>query len=124
MLTSAQLIELGVKPGPLFGQLLKCDTLEQAREILAQQPVKTGTHTSKPPRPGSVLSWLLHNPCLQNMASVDCPGKIASNSEKRRWLENRAVQINGEYLSADDDMPYPIESLVFFPNGKRRCTMV
>ena len=124
MLTSAQLIEIGVKPGPLFGQLLKCDTIEQAREILAQQPSKPTTVKRSPVRQGSVLFWLLHNPWLQGMASVELPGVAASNSEKRRWLENKSVEINGGRPLPDDDMPFEIASLVFFPEGKRKCTMV
>lgn len=53
----------------------------------------------------------------------DMPVK-ASNSERRRWLESGSVQINGQTPGPNDEIEYPINQLVFFPNGKRRCTML
>jgi len=45
----------------------------------------------------------------------------ASNSELKRWLTRRAVLVNGSPLGADDPVGR-VESLVFFPSG-RRVTM-
>ena len=50
--------------------------------------------------------------------------KKASNSELKRWLENKAVVVNGEPLQWDEVMDFPINSMVLFPNGARRCTLV
>lgn len=57
-----------------------------------------------------------------------CPMSVerqgpATNSERRRWLQNKAVVVNGSALGPDDPMP-PVESLVFFPKGRRRTTML
>lgn len=47
----------------------------------------------------------------------------ASNSEKRRWLQNHSVIINGTKPNWNDEIEFPIEQLVFFPKSNRRCTM-
>lgn len=47
-----------------------------------------------------------------------------SNSEVRRWLKNKAVLVNGEVLEAGEEMDFPVFSLVFFPKGNRRTTVV
>jgi hypothetical protein len=50
--------------------------------------------------------------------------KIASNSEIRRWLRDSAVVLNGIKVKADDNVRFPITSLIFFPKSKEsRCTM-
>ena len=50
---------------------------------------------------------------------------IASNSERRRWLMNKAVIINGQTPGPDDEIITPIWELVFFPKSeKRKTTMV
>ena len=49
----------------------------------------------------------------------------ASNAERRRWLDQGAVVINGERPKPHDELDDgPVFRLVFFPNGKRRCTML
>ena len=49
----------------------------------------------------------------------------ASKNSIRRWLENKAILLNGKYPKPNDEMPYPITELVFFPKSpKRRTTMV
>ncbi len=42
----------------------------------------------------------------------------ASNSELKRWLQNRAVIANGEALMWNEPMDFPLYSLVLFPNNK------
>lgn len=48
--------------------------------------------------------------------------KRPSKSEVGRWLDNRAVIVNGEAVQRDTELG-EIHSLVFFPKGKRRTTM-
>ena len=50
--------------------------------------------------------------------------KKASNSEVRRWLQNKAVLMNGVRPSLNDEVEFPVTELVFFPKGKRRTTFV
>lgn len=47
-----------------------------------------------------------------------------SNSEIKRWLRKKAVIINNQRPLPEDTVNFPITELVFFPNGKRKCTMV
>jgi len=49
-----------------------------------------------------------------------------SNAELKRWCKDRVVVLNGERLTDPDEeiWPFPISSLVFFPKGKRRTTIV
>lgn len=51
--------------------------------------------------------------------------KPPSNAELRRWIRDRAVWVNGEPLDDPDALLYfPITSLVLFPKGKRRITVL
>lgn len=50
--------------------------------------------------------------------------KELSRGEVRRWLQNKSVEINGVKPSPLDDIELPIKSLVFFPKGNRRTTML
>lgn len=55
--------------------------------------------------------------------SRERPGR-ATNSELKRWLNNQAVYINGKPAKFDDEIEFPIESLVLFPkNPKKRITI-
>jgi hypothetical protein len=58
------------------------------------------------------------------MPSAEIPGNIASSSEKKRWLENGAVIINGKKPRPDDIIDLMIEELILLPNSPRRCTMI
>jgi hypothetical protein len=49
---------------------------------------------------------------------------VASNSEKRRWLQNRSVIINGVKPDWKDEICFPVTELVFFPKSNRRTTML
>ena len=66
------------------------------------------------------LCSITHVPCGMN---GNKPVE-ASKSERRRWLENKAVIINGMRPEPDDEVTFPITELVFFPNSQRKCTMV
>lgn len=48
----------------------------------------------------------------------------ASNSERRRWLQNRSVIINGVKPDWRDEISFPVTELVFFPKSNRRTTML
>jgi hypothetical protein len=56
--------------------------------------------------------------------SVETPCKLASNGELRRWCKNKAVIINTETVDWDEIVDFPVFSIVFFPNGKRRTTLL
>ena len=48
----------------------------------------------------------------------------ASRSEVKRWLRKGAVIINGKGLDVNDEVEVPVTCIVFFPNGKRKTTML
>lgn len=73
---------------------------------------------------GTIWEWLCTNDCLKGMLSIEGKTMLASNSERKRWLENGAVLINGKKPKPFDKMELPIIELVFFPNSKRKITMV
>jgi hypothetical protein len=57
--------------------------------------------------------------------SKEKPCTAASNSELRRWLRDGAVLIDGERIAADEQVPFPVASLVLFPKSPSgRCTLV
>lgn len=43
----------------------------------------------------------------------------ASNSELKRWLQNKAVIINGVRPNFNDTIEFPIEQLILFPKKSR-----
>lgn len=43
---------------------------------------------------------------------------LASNSEIKRWIQNRSVIFNGEHCSWDEEIDFSIDSLVLFPKGR------
>jgi len=47
----------------------------------------------------------------------------ASNSERRRWLQNKSVIINGTKPNWNDEISMPVTELVFFPKSDRKTTM-
>lgn len=49
---------------------------------------------------------------------------VASNSEKRRWLQNHSIIINGVKPNWNDEICFPVTELVFFPKSNRRTTMI
>jgi hypothetical protein len=56
-----------------------------------------------------------------------CEGKksgAVSASELKRWCMNRVLHINGEVVSWDEVLDFPIISVVLFPNNQvKRCTL-
>lgn len=48
----------------------------------------------------------------------------AGTSQMKRWLQDKAVQINGKRPAPNDELEFPITELVFFPKSKeKRCTL-
>lgn len=125
-LTSQQLAAAGIKPGPLFGKCLRLNTIEEALEFVAANTKPEEPKQSVRLEQGTVWFWFCKHPCLQNMCSIETKGAIASNSEKRRWLESRSVLINGRTdWSPDELVPISIVGLVFFPaSTKKKITML
>lgn len=56
--------------------------------------------------------------------SIERTCTVASGSEVRRWLKNKAVLINGETPGPEDEVTFPIRQLVFFPKSKRKTTVL
>lgn len=125
MLSSKDLINAGIKPGPLFGQILKsCLTIEEALGIWEEQQPQKEHKTNKVIN-GSAWEFLINNPCLKGIPSLEFSGTVASNSEKRRWLEQGAIIINGIKVKPDDIIFFPLTELVFFHNStKHKVTMI
>lgn len=48
----------------------------------------------------------------------------ATNSELRRWLQMGAVVINGVRPKPFDVIEFPVTSMVLFPKGARKCTLL
>ena len=57
--------------------------------------------------------------------SIETPCKEMSNSELRRHMKQGGILINGEKVTPEEPIDFPVFSLVFFPNSeKRRTTLV
>ncbi len=75
--------------------------------------------------------WLadLHKVCHFISIEVDPKAekrevKLASRSELQRWLQQGSILINGERVAPDEEMDFPIISVVLFPKSPtRRCTL-
>lgn len=66
-------------------------------------------------QPNSTLDWFVNNHCVSTLLN-------SSIAQKRRWLNEGAVIMNGQKVMADEKM-VQLTSLVFFPNG-RTITML
>ena len=56
--------------------------------------------------------------------STERPCRRPTRSELKRWCQKGAVVVNGERLGHQDVVPFPVASLVFFPRGRRRTTVL
>lgn len=45
-----------------------------------------------------------------------------SNGDLRRLLNDKAIQVNNSRPSADTEIDYPIDQLIFFPKSRKRVT--
>lgn len=60
----------------------------------------------------------LHTVC--HFMSRERTGK-ATNSELKRWCQNKAVSINGHRIAYDQTIEFPVTEMYLFP--KRRVTL-
>lgn len=53
--------------------------------------------------------------------SRETKGKLASNSELKRWCQNSVLRINGNVVKWDEQIPFPdeIESVTLFTKHNR-----
>jgi hypothetical protein len=56
--------------------------------------------------------------------SAERPCTVMSNGELRRHMLQGAVLINGETVTPDEPMDFPVFSLVFFPKSTNRRTTI
>lgn len=57
--------------------------------------------------------------------SIEKPCERMSNGELRRHMAQGGVLVNGERISPEEKIDFPVFSLVFFPKSdKRRTTLV
>ena len=56
--------------------------------------------------------------------STERPCTKPTKAEVKRWLKKSSVIINHQKPKPHDQINLPVENLVFFPKGKRKCTMV
>lgn len=56
--------------------------------------------------------------------SVEKPCTHPTNGELKRWCNQKAILINGESVTPEEQIDFPVFSLIFFPKSKRKTTMV
>lgn len=56
--------------------------------------------------------------------SAESPCTLMSNGELRRVIQQRGVLINTEPVEVSEEIDFPVFSIVFFPKGKRRTTLL
>jgi hypothetical protein len=57
---------------------------------------------------------MLHEVCSFQTREGKKVGR-ASNSELKRWLQNKAVLIDGKAANWNDELSFPVKSMVLFP---------
>lgn len=121
MLNAVQLLNIGFQ-GPQIGSLIK----ESKIDGWTSEEIETFLTTKVKPlrekddfsiKEDSVLEWFINNPCVKDLLG-------SSNSQKRRWLQEGAVLLNGKRADCDDEMPTNINELIFFPSSKLKITMI
>jgi len=131
MLNGKDLISLGIKPGPDFSVILeKSKSFATKDEAIAFaktfiKPVENKVK-NKFVEEGSVFDFFLNEGRHLLPGFLEGTSSVPSNSEIRRLIENKAVVVNGiaPTLTACMDNQFPIWQLIFFPNGKRRTTVI
>lgn len=56
--------------------------------------------------------------------STEKPCTLVSNSELRRWMTSGSVLVNSERVVWDEEVDFPVFSLVFFPASTKRKTTI
>lgn len=100
------------------------------REFESEEDAKkefVSERAARQDNPNSVFNWIWstfnNGAWLPMVLNGDMPAKM-SRSELRRLLDSGGVQINGLRPKAEEDMKLPINELIFFPNSKRKTTIV
>ena len=47
-----------------------------------------------------------------------------SKSEMKRWCEKGSVLINGEKVAWNEELDFPIFSMILHPKGEQRCSLL
>jgi hypothetical protein len=69
----------------------------------------------------NALQWLNNlRPAVP--MSIEQPCKVMSNGELRRHMQQGGVLVNGERVTPDEPIDFPVFSLVFFPKSAARKT--
>jgi len=120
LLTKADLKQLGIPPGEVFGKIFKAtknlskqEAIEVAKQIHNNtwNPVKV---QSAKLGPNSVWVFIVTHPSLSG----------ESRSGIRRMIEQGAIRLNwANDWKPEDDMPSVITELTLFPSGARKTTL-
>lgn len=115
MLTAEQILKKGFS-GAKVGELIKLSkTWNDAQIANFLQTGEKPVFDKIAREEGTMWDWLCE------MSSFF---PASSNNEKRKWLEDGQVIVNGLVKKIDDLIPPKIESLVLFPKNKMRCTLL
>jgi|JTFO01.1.fsa_nt_gb hypothetical protein len=63
------------------------------------------------------LQEIIKDCCIMSMEK---PCTIPSGSEIERWMQNGSIIINGERVTKDEILDFPLTSIVIFPKSKDR----
>lgn len=120
MLTSQDIMSHGYT-GKKVGEILKYSkTWTEDQVIKFRQTGVRPTFAKKDLsiKLDSVLSWFVNNECVNTL-------KQSSITQKRQWLNDGAILINGIRVKPDDKFPWgKLNSLVFFNGSKHQITML
>jgi len=83
---------------------MECNTIEEAKQLVLDNTKPKENKEKVSMVPGSIWHWLCTNSCFKGMPSIEMPGKVASNSEKRRWIEQKSILLNGKTDWHPNDM--------------------
>jgi hypothetical protein len=61
---------------------------------------------------------------LEQPPTKDRPAQQMSNGELRRLMQQGGLLVNGERVTADETIDFPVFSLVFFPKSPARRTTI
>ena len=80
-------------------------------------------------RLATALAWLNSlRPALplsiEQPPTKDNPAQPMSNGELKRHMQQGGVLVNGEKVTPDELIDFPVFSLVFFPKSAKRTTLV
>lgn len=68
----------------------------------------------------NALHWLKELNKVTQFMSVEVPGKKATGSELQRWIEQGGILFNGERVSKNEEIDFPLISVVLFPKSPNR----